>query len=141
MWTGPNSLSLLSLSLSLSLTLSLSLVPQHEEWKSSASLSLLNTLQNGVISVGLLAGSLVAAWLVACPPHTLTVGDYVLFSTYIMQLYMPLNWFGTYYRMIQQNFIDMENMFDLLKERQEVVDQVRQCFIVLCCFKGFFVVL
>ncbi|XP_063853359.1 ATP-binding cassette sub-family B member 6-like [Scylla paramamosain] len=95
---------------------------QKEEWKSNASLSLLNTIQNFVISGGLLAGSLLAAWLVA-DKHTLTVGDYVLFSTYIMQLYSPLNWFGTYYRMIQQNFIDMENMFDLLKERQEVVDE------------------
>nr|AAC83936.1 P-glycoprotein-like ATP-binding cassette transporter [Rattus norvegicus] len=35
---------------------------------------------------------------------------------------MPLNWFGTYYRMIQTNFIDMENMFDLLKEETEVKD-------------------
>ena len=26
------------------------------------------------------------------------VGDFVLFGTYIIQLYMPLNWFGTYYR-------------------------------------------
>lgn len=29
---------------------------------------------------------------------SLQVGDFVLFGTYIIQLYMPLNWFGTYYR-------------------------------------------
>ena len=60
------------------------------------------------------------------PPdmHGLTVGDYVLFASYINQLYTPLNWFGTYYRMIQQNFIDMENMFELLNETQEVKDAV-----------------
>lgn len=28
----------------------------------------------------------------------LQVGDYVLFGTYMIQLYTPLNWFGTYYR-------------------------------------------
>lgn len=28
------------------------------------------------------------------------VGDYVLFGTYIIQLYTPLNWFGTYYRYV-----------------------------------------
>ena len=56
--------------------------------------------------------------------HGLTVGDYVLFASYINQLYTPLNWFGTYYRMIQQNFIDMENMFELLNETQEVKDAV-----------------
>lgn len=54
--------------------------------------------------------------------QTLTVGDYVLFFTYLMDLYMPLNWFGTYYRAIQKNFVDMENMFDLLREGEEVID-------------------
>ena len=52
----------------------------------------------------------------------LTVGDYVLFASYIVQLYAPLNWFGTYYRMIQQAFVDMENMFDLLSQKQSVKD-------------------
>ncbi|KAI2660502.1 ATP-binding cassette sub-family B member 6 [Labeo rohita] len=53
-----------------------------------------------------------------------TVGDYVLFGTYIIQLYTPLNWFGTYYRMIQSAFVDMESMFNLLTEEKEVKDDV-----------------
>lgn len=93
---------------------------QIEEWRSSASLNLLNTVQNVVMTVGLLAGSLLCVHFVS--EKQLTVGDFVLFGTYIVQLYAPLNWFGTYYRMIQQSFIDMENMLDLLKERQEVKD-------------------
>lgn len=44
------------------------------------------------------------------------VGDFVLFGTYIVQLYTPLNFFGTYYRMIQASFIDMENMFELFDQ-------------------------
>ncbi len=52
----------------------------------------------------------------------LTVGDFVLYCTYIIQLYSPLNYFGTYYRMIQQAFIDMENMFDLLEADPEIKD-------------------
>lgn len=93
---------------------------QGLEWKSSASLVLLNQTQNLVIGLGLLAGSLLCAYFVS--EQKLQVGDFVLFGTYIIQLYMPLNWFGTYYRMIQTNFIDMENMFDLLKEETEVKD-------------------
>ncbi|XP_033003484.1 ATP-binding cassette sub-family B member 6, mitochondrial, partial [Lacerta agilis] len=54
---------------------------------------------------------------------SLQVGDYVLFGTYIIQLYTPLNWFGTYYRMIQSSFVDMENMFDLFSEEEEVKDE------------------
>lgn len=34
-------------------------------------------------------------------------GNYVLFATYIIQLYVPLNWFGTFYRAIQKNVIDI----------------------------------
>lgn len=52
----------------------------------------------------------------------LTVGDYVLFGTYILQLYTPLNFFGTYYRLIQQAFIDMENMLDLFDIKPDVID-------------------
>ncbi|KAM9033687.1 ATP-binding cassette sub-family B member 6, mitochondrial [Sarcophilus harrisii] len=93
---------------------------QSLEWKSNASLTLLNQTQNLVIGLGLLAGSLLCAYFVS--EQQLQVGDFVLFGTYIIQLYMPLNWFGTYYRMIQTNFIDMENMFDLLKEEAKVKD-------------------
>jgi len=54
-------------------------------------------MQNVFITGGLLAGSLLCVYLVVSQKG-LTVGDYVLFSSYIMQLYVPLNWFGTYYR-------------------------------------------
>ena len=54
---------------------------------------------------------------------SLTVGDAVLFVTLMQQLYAPLNYFGTYYRTIQQYMIDMENMFDLLASAPQI--QVR----------------
>ncbi|KAK3109105.1 hypothetical protein FSP39_023133, partial [Pinctada imbricata] len=97
-------------------------VYQRAEWKSTASLNMLNSMQNVVITSGTLAGSLLCAWAVvhSISDLKLTVGDYVLFGTYLNQLYGPLNWLGTYYRMIQQSFIDMENMFELLDENQEV---------------------
>ncbi|XP_063703169.1 ATP-binding cassette sub-family B member 6 [Culicoides brevitarsis] len=94
---------------------------QTEEWKSNVTLNILNTVQNVIVCAGLLAGSLLCAWMVYAQKG-LTVGDYVLFATYIIQLYVPLNWFGTFYRAIQKNFIDMENMFDLLREEQEILD-------------------
>ena len=96
---------------------------QESEFLSNATVSLLNFTQNLIIGIGLMAGSLLCAWMVsALGDGTLTVGDFVLFSSYIMQLYQPLNWLGTYYRMIQQSFVDMENMFDLLDEQKEVRD-------------------
>ncbi|KAJ8956256.1 hypothetical protein NQ318_014990 [Aromia moschata] len=94
---------------------------QKEEFKSTVTLNILNTIQNIIICGGLLAGSLLCVHMVV-DQHTLKAGDYVLFATYIVQLYVPLNWFGTYYRSIQKNFVDMENMFDLLREEQEIID-------------------
>ncbi|XP_043280295.1 ATP-binding cassette sub-family B member 6 [Venturia canescens] len=94
---------------------------QIEEWKSMITLNILNTMQNLIICGGLLAGSLLCLHMVV-EEKTLTIGDYVLFASYIIQLYVPLNWFGTYYRAIQKNFVDMENMLELLREDQEVID-------------------
>lgn len=93
---------------------------QALEWIASATLSLLNTVQNFVISGGLLVGSLYAGYLVS--EGEFTVGDYVLFGTYLTQLYGPLNFFGTYYRLLQQAFIDMENLIDLFQQQTDIKD-------------------
>uniref|UniRef100_A0A8C7SX67 ATP-binding cassette sub-family B member 6 n=1 Tax=Oncorhynchus mykiss TaxID=8022 RepID=A0A8C7SX67_ONCMY len=95
---------------------------QTSEWKTQASLAFLNQTQNLIIGSGLLAGSLLCAYFVQ--EGKFKVGDFVLFGTYIIQLYTPLNWFGTYYRMIQNSFIDMESMFKLFTEEEEVKDMV-----------------
>jgi ATP-binding cassette, subfamily B (MDR/TAP), member 6 len=97
---------------------------QVEEFQSIFTLNILNTAQNILVCIGLLAGSLLCAYLVVHGEGSdkLTVGDYVLFATYIIQLYVPLNWLGTFYRQIQKNFVDMENMLELMKEEQEVID-------------------
>lgn len=93
---------------------------QEAEWKSLASLNVLGSGQNAIITLGLLAGASLCAYRVT--QGLLTVGDFVLFCTYILQLYAPLNFFGTYYRMIQAALVDMENMFDLLDVEAEVRD-------------------
>ena len=93
---------------------------QDAEWKSLASLNVLGSGQNVIITVGLLLGALLCAYRVT--QGVLTTGDFVLFCTYILQLYAPLNFFGTYYRMIQAAFVDMENMFDLFEVEAEVKD-------------------
>ncbi len=49
------------------------------------------------MNTGLLAGALYCGYLVY--KSTLTVGDFVLFGTYIQQLMVPLNFLGTLYRL------------------------------------------
>jgi ATP-binding cassette subfamily B protein len=53
---------------------------------------------------------------------TMTVGDFVLVNTYLIQLYMPLNILGFAYREIKQGLTDTDAMFHLLAEPQEVAD-------------------
>lgn len=77
--------------------LKLNLFFQSEEFKSIISLNILNTMQNVIVCSGLLIGSLLCVDMIVNHDE-LTVGDYVLFASYIIQLYVPLNWFGTYYR-------------------------------------------
>jgi len=37
-------------------------------------------------------------------------------------VYIPLNSFSDYYKRVQQAFVDMENMFEILEERPDVID-------------------
>ena len=57
---------------------------QDAEWKSLASLNLLGSGQNAIITAGFLVGALLCAYHVT--QGVLTVGDFVLFCTYILQL-------------------------------------------------------
>ncbi len=93
---------------------------QDSEWTVMASLNLLNFSQSFVINGGFLTGSILAGYMVSQDEKT--VGDYVLFGTYIMQLMGPLNWLGTLYRVIQESFVNMENMLDLMDEAVEIKD-------------------
>ena len=79
---------------------------------SKVSLSLLNIGQAIIIGVGLTTIVLMAGSdLVA---GTMTVGEFVMVNTYLIQLYIPLNFLGFVYREIKQSLIDMEALFYLL---------------------------
>ncbi|KAJ2608999.1 ATP-binding cassette-type vacuolar membrane transporter Hmt1 [Coemansia sp. RSA 1365] len=95
---------------------------QDAEWFSNASMNLMNMGQNLIVQAGLLAGALLSAKRVY--EGQMTVGDFTMLLSYIAQLYGPLNWFGTYYRVIQKNFIDMEKLLELFDEPVEVKDPV-----------------
>jgi ATP-binding cassette subfamily B protein len=53
----------------------------------------------------------------------MTIGDFVLVNSYLVQLYMPLNVLGMVYRNIKQSLTDLESMFRLLHVRAEVADR------------------
>ena len=89
--------------------------------RSQTSLSLLNLGQGLIISSGLVAIMVLAGAGVA--DHRMTVGDFVLVNSYLLQLYQPLNLLGMVYRNIKQSLIDLEAMYRLLDEPPEVQDR------------------
>ncbi len=52
--------------------------------------------------------------------RTLTLGDFVLLNTFLMQIYRPLNFIGFVYREIRQGLTDIEEMFKLLDREPEI---------------------
>ncbi|MCZ6813362.1 MAG: ABC transporter transmembrane domain-containing protein, partial [Alphaproteobacteria bacterium] len=77
--------------------------------KNKTSLSLLNVGQAAIISGGLTGVMIMAGMGVT--GGTMTLGDFVLVVTYLMQLYLPLGFLGYVYREVKQSLTDMEAMF------------------------------
>ncbi len=88
--------------------------------KSQQTISILNVGQGAIIGAGLMAVMFLAAQGVV--QKELTVGDFVLLNTYLIQLYLPLNFLGFVYRETKQSLVDMEKMFELLHIHAEVKD-------------------
>jgi ATP-binding cassette subfamily B protein len=95
---------------------------QYEEAtvKSLKSLAVLNIGQAGIVATGLtLLLWRASAGVVA---GTLTIGDLVMINAFLIQLAIPLNYLGMVYREVKQALINIERMFGLLDEPQEVRD-------------------
>jgi len=88
--------------------------------KNRTSLSLLNISQTFVIMIGITL--MLVLTVFGIQNKTITVGGFVVINAYMLQLYQPLNFLGTIYREIRQSLVDMENMFNLLKEKNNIDD-------------------
>ena len=89
--------------------------------KNQTSLASLNIGQGSIIGIGMTVLMLMAAQSVAA--HTMTLGDLVMINTYLLQMFIPMNFLGFVYREIKHSLADMEKMFALLDEPQEVRDR------------------
>ncbi|MBC5768472.1 ABCB family ABC transporter ATP-binding protein/permease [Ramlibacter albus] len=89
--------------------------------KSQTTLSLLNTGQQLVIAIGLVAMLWRATQGVI--DGRMTLGDLVMVNAFMIQLYIPLNFLGVLYREIKQSLTDLDKMFTLMEKEREVADK------------------
>jgi len=88
--------------------------------RSYKTLAVLNIGQNAIVTLGVTALMWKAAAGVVA--GDLTVGDLVLVNAYLLQMAMPLNYLGMMYREVKQALTNIERLWGLLDERQEVRD-------------------
>lgn len=88
--------------------------------RSQLSLTLLNVGQGFIISLGLVVVLMLAAQGVI--DGQLTIGEFVLVNSLLIQIYVPLNFLGFVYREIKQSLTDMEKMFEIIGKKPEVKD-------------------
>ena len=97
-----------------------------KNWETAAvrnqtSLAALNAGQSGIIAIGVTLLMLLASDGVV--KGSMSLGDLVLVNAFMLQLYMPLHFLGFVYREIKHSLADMEKMFALLTEREEIKDK------------------
>jgi ATP-binding cassette subfamily B protein len=88
--------------------------------KSQTTLSVLNTGQQLIIAIGLVAMLWRATQGVV--DGRMTLGDLVMVNAFMIQLYIPLGFLGVLYREIKQGLTDLEKMFTLMEREREIAD-------------------
>ncbi len=83
--------------------------------------AMLSVGQVMVMAAGSIAVMMMAAHGVA--DRTMTVGDFVLVNSYLVQLYAPLGVLGTVYSSVKQSLTDVEVMTRLLEQPPEIADR------------------
>jgi ATP-binding cassette subfamily B protein len=89
--------------------------------RSYTSLAFLNSGQAVVFTLGLTGVMILSALDVVA--GRVSVGGFILVNALMIQFFVPLNFMGTVYREIKQALTDIEKMFDVLGQREEVRDE------------------
>ncbi len=88
--------------------------------KSQTSMSTLNFGQSAIIAIGVTLMMIFASQGVVA--GRMSIGDLVLVNTFLLQLFIPLNFLGIVYRSTKYALADMELMFNLLDHPTEIQD-------------------
>lgn len=93
---------------------------QTAEADVQSGMAMMNVAQALVFNIGRLLAALVCGWQVAMGIRT--PGDWFTIVSYLTQLQGPLNFFGSFYRTVQQAMISGERLLELFKIQPTIVD-------------------
>lgn len=94
---------------------------QRAERKWDIGLRVLNVAQSLIFTIGLLAASFLAIYMVTMGQRP--VGSFVTLLSYWAQLSSPLAYFANFYRRIQTQMLDAERLLELFQTKPTVVDK------------------
>ncbi|MGK0500637.1 MAG: ATP-binding cassette subfamily B protein [Oceanicoccus sp.] len=96
---------------------------EHARRKNRLSLFGLNGGQALIIATATTA----MVWLAAkhVSAGTMTIGDFVAVNSYMLILFMPLNFLGFVYREIKGSMANIEKLFELLDTQPKIVDSAK----------------
>ena len=81
---------------------------------------MLNLMQNLILAFGTLFSVLAVAYTVVL--GRATPSQFVVFVSYLQQVYSPLSMLGTLYRVVNQNLVDTDKLMELLNEDVDIRD-------------------
>lgn len=93
---------------------------QRAEKNVQSGMVMMNICQTAVFNIGRLVAALICGWQVAVGVRP--VEDWFTIVSYLTQLQTPLNFFGTFYRTVQQAMISGERLLELFKIQPTVSD-------------------
>lgn len=93
---------------------------QTAEAKVQMGMVMMNVCQTLVFNLGRILAALICGWQVAVGMRESP--DWFVVISYLTQLQGPLNFFGTFYRTVQQSMISGERLLELFKIQPTVVD-------------------
>jgi ATP-binding cassette subfamily B protein len=88
--------------------------------RSYVSLAVLNFGQALIFTLGMIA--IMALCVEGIREGSNSVGDFVMLNAMLIQLYQPLNFMGMLYREVKQAIIDIDMMFDILDQPNEIAE-------------------
>ena len=83
----------------------------------------MNVAQSFIISLGVGSTLTMANYFVGA--GQLTVGGFVMFNSYNLQIYAPLGFLGALWRFIRQNMVDVEQVLNLMELDTKIPEVAR----------------